>query len=69
MKVKIGMKVFGECGQGIVVAMSEQWCIYKLEGESYELAEIWDDIRIPADGPEELVSSVTEVEVTRIDKD
>ena len=68
MKVKIGMTVSGNCGHGVIVAMSEQWCIYKPEGKSYELAEIWDDICIPADGPEELVSSVTEVEVTRIDR-
>ena len=68
MKVKIGMTVSGNCGHGVIVAMSEQWCIYKPEGKSYEFAENWGDISIFVEGPEEVVSSVTEAEVTRIDR-
>jgi hypothetical protein len=66
MKVKIGMEVMGNCDTGRVVAMSKDWCIYQVEapeGKTFELAELWDDITIPAEIPEEAVSSIEEKEI------
>jgi hypothetical protein len=40
----VGKFVFGECGQGIVVAATTQWCVYK-QGD-HEYAENWSTIRV-----------------------
>lgn len=62
MKVRVGMRVVGDVDVGIVVAMSRDWCIYQPKrGE--ECAEPWDCITLDNDGPEETVSSVSEVEL------
>lgn len=62
MKVTIGTKVYGECGMGEVIAMTEQWCIYLDRRCGEEIAEPWSSIRIPAE-PGETVSSITEKEI------
>lgn len=63
MKVKVGMKVYGECSHGTVVAMSKEWCIYQAKeknGDVHEYAEPWFDIMVAHDGPDAVVSSVNE---------
>jgi hypothetical protein len=64
MKVTIGTKVYGECGQGTVVAMSKEWCIYQEEtqGTPHELAEPWGNIVVAHKGPEAVVSSIVEID-------
>jgi hypothetical protein len=56
IKVKIGMRVDGEVGSGTVIAMTNEWCIYKLykpwSGGELECAEQWSSIRLAIDPPE-----------------
>lgn len=66
MKVTVGMFVHGECGSGKVIAMTEQWCIYKdknMKAGNDEIAEPWDSITIQV-GPESVTSSIPEKELS-----
>lgn len=62
MKVTVGMKVGGELDVGIVLAMSRAWCIYGC-ADGTEIAEPWESISIVVDGPSEVASSVSEVDL------
>jgi hypothetical protein len=57
MKVKLGMRVSGDCAEGTVIAMTNEWCIYKTDkvcsDGTWELAEPWDCISVMHFGPEE----------------
>ena len=61
--VVLGTKVVGEMGViGEVVAMSNEWCVYKHEGREY--AEPWGDIMAVTEVDAwEIDSSVTEKEI------
>lgn len=46
MDVSVGDKVIGEQANGIVVAMTNQWCIYRTEN-GLEIPETWETIEVP----------------------
>jgi hypothetical protein len=62
VKVKIGTVVCGEIDQGPVVAMSKEWCIYQTK--LGEIAEEWASIEIVSSGPDSIVSSIEEKELS-----
>lgn len=65
MKITVGTFVEGECGAGKVIAMTEQWCIYKdlkMKPGNDEIAEPWNSIVIPLEAAE-TVSSIQEKEL------
>jgi hypothetical protein len=69
VKVTIGMRVSGEIDRGTVIAMTSEWCIYRLDKPGSdgmcEIAEPWPSVEVeyetPAPGQE--VSSRTEQEI------
>lgn len=68
MKVTLGMLVEGEVGVGHVIAMTNQWCIYRSSkvgknGFQEELAEPWECIQIVQDGPDKNHSQLQEKEL------
>jgi hypothetical protein len=68
-KVKIGMRVNGEVDSGTIIAMTSEWCIYKLDKPwkdgTQECAENWTSIQLAIDPPEsgQEVSSINEQEL------
>jgi hypothetical protein len=49
MKVKLGDKVTSDAfGQGNIVAMSKDWCVYDADNGSGEVALPWSEIYIDA---------------------
>lgn len=68
-KVKVGMRVDGEVDSGTVIAMTSEWCIYRLDKPAAdgtcECAEPWSSIQLAIEYPKpgEEVSSRTEHEV------
>lgn len=59
VKAEIGMRVWGEMGEeGTIIAMTREWCIYKVEGR-HEYAEPWDDIVIVPIKPDGVVGSLS----------
>lgn len=68
MKVTIGMLVEGEVAVGRVIAMTNQWCIYResklqKDGSQMEFAEPWECIMIVQDGPDKMHSQLKEKEL------
>jgi len=54
-KVKIGMEVDGEVASGTVIAMTSEWCVYRLakalRDGTWEVAEPWSAIQLAIDYP------------------
>jgi hypothetical protein len=69
IKVRIGDQVFGECGEGRVIAMTPEWCVYRddrpsrLSPEGREYAELWEGITLVPETPKEVVTPLTEKEI------
>lgn len=70
MKVNIGTHVGNEeFGEGVIVAMSKEWCIYRIDEsnrKSYEIALPWDSIYIvdlTKVEPSEVESSIDSMEL------
>ncbi len=55
MKVQIGMRVEGEVDSGTVIAMTSEWCIYRLDKPcrdgTCECAEPWTSIQLAIETP------------------
>ena len=70
-KVQIGMRVHGEIDEGTVIAMTSEWCIYRLDKPgtdgTCEIAEPWYSIDIVPEVPKvgEEVSARTTHEIER----
>ena len=60
MKVKVGMRVSTDFGDGPVVAMSKDWCI--VSADDAEIAVPWGEVIICA-SPDAVVSSIEEHEL------
>lgn len=66
MKVKIGETVITDFGEGPIIAMTNEWCIFlrnpKAPPGKREIAVPWDQVSLPAEAAE-VASALTEKEV------
>lgn len=62
VNAEIGMRVWGDMDEeGVIVAMTKEWCIYKVkheDGNSVEYAEPWNDIVVSPRPPTKVAGSL-----------